>query len=41
MLAVAAGVKSYSKGVHALAWASSESGERAAAMIEVTRPTQA
>ena len=34
-LAVAAGLKGYAKGKHTLLWASSESGERAAALIRV------
>lgn len=36
-LAAIAGVKAYAKGRHALVWASSESGERAAAVIDIRR----
>jgi len=37
MLATVAGVKSYAKGNHAIVWASSEEGARAAALIEVAQ----
>jgi 3-oxoacyl-[acyl-carrier-protein] synthase-1 len=38
MLAAVAGAKGYAKGGHAFVWASSESGERAAVLVEIRRP---
>jgi hypothetical protein len=35
MLAAIAGTKGYANGGHAFIWASSESGERAAALVQI------